>query len=158
MSARTPSPAKNEPEFRHLNGEDPTAFVLSANIHRRHLTKGQRAMAVARIYPEPEKLKRAGSPVPGHPEINKRRISEARTVLAYASNLSDGVLSGAVSLDEAYKEARQRKTDSESTETRLEKLRDINPQLADKKEASAMPTPSSKMPRLITLSCQALMR
>ena len=34
---------------RHLDGEDPTAFVLSANIHRRHMTKGQRAMAVAAI-------------------------------------------------------------------------------------------------------------
>ena len=44
-----------EPTSRDLNGEDPTAFVLSANIHRRHMTKGQRAMAVAMIYPEPEK-------------------------------------------------------------------------------------------------------
>lgn len=31
--------------------EDPTAFVLSANIHRRHITKGQHAMAVAMIHP-----------------------------------------------------------------------------------------------------------
>ena len=38
-----------EPTVRHLDGEDPTAFVLSANIHRRHMTKGQRAMAVAMI-------------------------------------------------------------------------------------------------------------
>ena len=63
-------------------------------------------MAVARIYPEPAKLKRAGSSVAEHPEIKKRAISEARTVLSYASDLSDGVLSGAVSLDEAYKEGR----------------------------------------------------
>ncbi len=40
------------------DGEDPTAFVLSANVHRRNLTTGQRAMAVAMIRPEPEKLKR----------------------------------------------------------------------------------------------------
>ena len=44
-----------EPTTRELEGEDPTAFVLSANIHRRHITKGQRAMAVAMIYPKPEK-------------------------------------------------------------------------------------------------------
>jgi ParB-like nuclease domain len=47
--------AKVEPEVRHLNGEDPNAYVLSANVHRRHMTKGQRAMAVAMISPEPEK-------------------------------------------------------------------------------------------------------
>ena len=28
--------------------------MISANIHRRHMTKGQIAMAVAIIYPEPE--------------------------------------------------------------------------------------------------------
>ena len=42
------------PTTRELNDEDPTAFVLSANIHRRHMTGGQRAMAVAMIHPEPD--------------------------------------------------------------------------------------------------------
>ena len=44
-----------EPTTRELNSEDPKAFVISANIHRRHMTKGQRAMAVAMIYPEPKR-------------------------------------------------------------------------------------------------------
>ena len=47
--------AEVEPEIRELNGEDLNAFVISANIRRRHLTKGQQAMAVAMVYPEPEK-------------------------------------------------------------------------------------------------------
>ena len=34
---------------------EPTAFVLSANVHRRNLSTGQRAMAVAMLSPEPEK-------------------------------------------------------------------------------------------------------
>ena len=38
-----------EPDVHQLDGEDPTAYVLSANIHRRHMTKGQRAMAVAKV-------------------------------------------------------------------------------------------------------------
>ena len=42
---------------------DPTAFVLSANVHRRNLSTGQRAMAVAMLSPEPEKGGR-GKPQP----------------------------------------------------------------------------------------------
>jgi hypothetical protein len=30
------------------NGQDPVAFILSANITRRHLSKGQQAMVVAK--------------------------------------------------------------------------------------------------------------
>ena len=41
-----------ESTTRELNGEDPAAFVLSANIDRRHMTKGQRAMVLAMIYPK----------------------------------------------------------------------------------------------------------
>ncbi len=52
------------PDVRELNGEDPKAFVISANIHRRHMTKGQRAMAVAKIYPDPEKGGRGKNQAP----------------------------------------------------------------------------------------------
>jgi hypothetical protein len=38
---------------RRLNGEDVGAFIISENIERRRLTKGQSAMAMAMIYPEP---------------------------------------------------------------------------------------------------------
>lgn len=36
-----------EPKFRAFAGEDPVAFVLSANLHRRHLSPGQQAVIVA---------------------------------------------------------------------------------------------------------------
>ena len=48
-----------EPTTRHLNGEDPTAFVVSENIRRRHLVKGERAMMFALIYPQGGKQRRA---------------------------------------------------------------------------------------------------
>ena len=38
-----------EPLYASLNGHDPVAYILSANVARRNLTKGQRARAVARI-------------------------------------------------------------------------------------------------------------
>jgi hypothetical protein len=34
---------------------DPTAYILSANVHRRHLNKGQQAMVTAMAKPDGEK-------------------------------------------------------------------------------------------------------
>lgn len=41
--------AKVEPKFRDYTGDDPLGFVLSLNIHRRHMSASQRAMAAAEI-------------------------------------------------------------------------------------------------------------
>jgi hypothetical protein len=38
-----------EPDFRQYEGHDPIAFVLSVNLHRRHLRPGQRAMIAAEL-------------------------------------------------------------------------------------------------------------
>lgn len=38
-----------EPRFTHYDGDNPLAFVLSSNLHRRHLDESQRAMVAARI-------------------------------------------------------------------------------------------------------------
>ena len=94
--------------LRSLGSEDPAAFVISANIYRRLMTKGQRAMTVAKIYPEPKRgshseLKNSTE----HFGFDKGYLSRARTVLRFAPDLADGVLTGSTSLDEAYKTARK---------------------------------------------------
>ena len=43
--------ANVDPRIEELNGTDPIAYILATNVNRRHLTKGQRSMAVAKLYP-----------------------------------------------------------------------------------------------------------
>ena len=38
-----------EPKFLEFDGDDPLAFVLSLNLHRRHLSESQRGMIAARL-------------------------------------------------------------------------------------------------------------
>jgi hypothetical protein len=52
-----------EPKYRSLNGEDPLAYVLSVNFHRRHLNESQRALIAAE----------AANLSKGRPKINAPR-------------------------------------------------------------------------------------
>jgi len=74
----------------------PTAFVLSANVHRRNLSTGQRAMAVAMLRPAPEKRGRGNKSAingdfTGAPQ---QRIADARAVLNYSPELAQAVMHG----------------------------------------------------------------
>lgn len=99
--------AKINPHYRVLDS-DPTAYVLSANVHRRHLTKGQQAMATALAYPDKEKGGR-GRKSGLNPEFinaDASYINKARFVLRHCRDKAEEVLRNAkYPLTVAYEEA-----------------------------------------------------
>ena len=100
-----------EPTTVLFEGDDPRAYIIASNISRRHLTKGQQAMAVAMIYPVPEKGGRGKKKTMDETStlFSPKRLQLARTVLAHSPDLAQAVLAGSKSLDAAYDEARKAK-------------------------------------------------
>ncbi len=92
-----------EPRFEDWNGSDVRSYIASANLQRRNLTKGQQAMALAFLYPEPEKGGRGKkSEAINSAEsagFSARRLNEARSILRYSRELAECVLEGLVSFD-----------------------------------------------------------
>lgn len=120
-----------EPTFTSLNGHDPVAFIIGANVTRRHLSKGQAAMAVAKA----KKFAANYSTLDEAAEsagVSHSRVAYSAMVLRYAPDLADTVLSGATSLDDAYTEARRRKVAAASTDAQMERLRIGAPDLVSR--------------------------
>lgn len=113
-----------KPEFTTYEGDDPDGYALSVNIARRHLTKGQQAMVLARSGIEYRNDTQA--------PVSKQRVSHARVVRDHAPDLADSVITGAMGLDEAYRIARENKEKAEGVEAQLARLRAEDPELADK--------------------------
>lgn len=116
-----------DPRFEMLNGQDPVAYILSANVNRRHLTKGQRAMAASEavFVTNTEVLSRGHrSALADAAGASDSRIAKARVVHEYASDLVPGVLAGSPSLDDAYETAKRRKQSADSDEARLKRLQE----------------------------------
>lgn len=118
-----------EPAFTTYDGDDPDGYVLAANIARRHMTKGQQAMVVARVLlasnntGQTEAARQHG--------ISQASISQATTVIKHAPECVTSVISGAIPLDSAYNEAKERKRKAEEAEQLLAQLRKDAPEFAD---------------------------
>ena len=115
--------ANVEPVVEVHDGSDPAQFVISKNIHRRHLTLGQQAMIAAKVLVEDGRrvegrwargsVESAGI---GNTEIGntgastfRNAMAKAGTVLDYAPEFADPVIAGKMRLDKAFNEAEARK-------------------------------------------------
>ena len=105
-----------EPRFETLDGQDPVAYILSSNIARRHLSKGQQAMAVAEVRLLSKQSVREAARLIG---ASAARVAQADVVLGYAPEFSEAVLSGAMPLNDAYEQARARKGAASSMEAQM---------------------------------------
>ena len=107
-------------------------FVDSTEL-RRHVTPGQRAMAVAMISPEPKKLKRKQNAINGDHGVVHQRVADARAVLAYSLELAEAVMRDGKPLQAALAETRLSQGSVLNERARLAKLRDERPDLAEQK-------------------------
>jgi len=92
--ARACQDAKVKPRFEQYGGDDPLAFVVSQNLHRRHLNTSQRALIAAKISnlpphrPSKSKVPKSGD-FPAHIaaellSVGRGTVEQAKTVLDHA--------------------------------------------------------------------------
>jgi hypothetical protein len=124
-----------EPRFEVYDG-DPLALVLSANIARRHLVAGARALLVeqARRLTGSTKKDTASN----HASvISENRLGEAGLVLDWASELVPGVMAGE-SLKSAAQTARDRKRAADSEPEVVAQIKARAPELYELIEAGTL--------------------
>lgn len=107
--------AEIEPIYEQYSGDDPLNFVLSKNLHRRHLTESQRALIVARLVD----VRRGDNQSTIRPEnfpvwkaaqklsVSERSVKTAQQVLRCAiSEILSAVSSGRIRLHRAARIAK----------------------------------------------------
>ena len=107
------------PPLREYTGDDPVGFVVSLNLHRRHLDTSQRAMVAAKLATLPKGANQHspnGEPSKTQAEaaemlnVGKRSVERARIVLDEGTHeLIDAVERGEKSVTAALREAKPAK-------------------------------------------------
>jgi hypothetical protein len=122
-----------EPRFERLPvGIDPVGYIVSKNINRRDLTKGQKAIALALIYPEGARGRGNIDPARKSAEsasFSFRRLGVARQIARHP-DLADAVRLGAMPFETALAQATERQQAAMSQEAHLARLQAEAPDVA----------------------------
>lgn len=133
------------PDTREYNGDDPLRFVLSLNLHRRHLTEGQKAVLALDLLPhfeaEAKKRQAHGQTAPGKtlperiPEpsvwtgeareqaadavgVNPRYVSDAKRISEQAPELVPKMRAGEITVPQAMRELKERERETKRDQNR----------------------------------------
>lgn len=96
-----------DPRFDDAGDVDPVAFVVSQNLHRRHLTESQRAMVASRLATRRQGQRGVAdtsltqAAAAALLNVSERTIRDARKVSAAAPEVAEAVERGLVSIDAA---------------------------------------------------------
>jgi hypothetical protein len=121
-------------ETREFESDDAIRAFVKSRSERRDLSKSQRAMGHALLFPSPTL---GGPRKNGAPLVTKgegftyERLSRARTVLANSRDVALAIRDGSESLDDAYAKVIAERKVMESTEATLARLQAEAPDLAD---------------------------
>jgi hypothetical protein len=133
-----------EPHFevREFKDEGELIAFVKSRSERRDLSKGQRAMGLALLYPEPEKggrgKKSAVNTATETMGVSKSRVEQARAVARHSLELALAVRDGIMKLDEALVVVKKAREIIETDETQLERLRSEAPDLSELVEEDRM--------------------
>jgi hypothetical protein len=128
--------AKIEPTYAKLAADqDPVAYIYSFNIMHRFLNKGQRAMAMAMLYPDHGERgrgkKSAAIKSVETTGISRSRLDQARSVLRFSRPIAQAVLNGTTPLDAALVTVKEQEQYQMGDEAKLTRLRESAPDLAE---------------------------
>jgi hypothetical protein len=133
-----------EPRFETIEFKDDDevrAFVRSRG-ERRDITKGQRAIAIALLYPEVKPGKKTKGSATTLSEANKvstARLSQARAILRHSRALALSVRDGGTKFDEALEKVEQEQMKLQTAEHKLGRLQSEAPDLAELVDDDRMP-------------------
>ena len=109
--------ARINPTFTPFKGDDPLAFVLSVNLHRRHLSASQRAMIAAELSNLKNGQKTSSANLPSRPvtqpeaaaklKVSERSVRDAKKLIEEKPDAVAAVKAGEKTIHAALAEPKQ---------------------------------------------------